>query len=241
MLLLGTAFALFGVQAKAQVDLTATGGVLSQSYTTLKGAFDAINVGTHTGAITIGISANTTETATASLNNSGAGAASYTSVAIAPTGGARVISGSIASSIIKLNGADNVTIDGRITGTGRNLTILNTSTSGSAAVWLASVVAGNGCTNNVIRNLELACGVTQNTATTSTFGIAMSGTTLSATSNGTDNDNNSFIENRIIRCRYGIMTRGTTTNLNENIQVLNNLVGPTAFGADEIGKVGIFM
>ncbi|MEZ4738893.1 MAG: hypothetical protein R2818_05925 [Flavobacteriales bacterium] len=32
-----------------------------------------------------------------------------------------------------------------------------------------------------------------------------------------------------------------STNLNENIQVLNNIVGPNAFGADEIGKVGIFM
>ncbi|MEZ4738894.1 MAG: hypothetical protein R2818_05930 [Flavobacteriales bacterium] len=113
--LLGAAFALVGT-ANAQVDLTATGGVLNQSYTTLKGAFDAINAGTHTGVISIGISANTTETATASLNNSGAGSANYTSVSIAPTGGARVISGSIASAIVKLNGVDNVTIDGRTPG-----------------------------------------------------------------------------------------------------------------------------
>ena len=35
------------------------------TYTTLKAAFDAVNAGTHTGTITLGISANTTETAVA--------------------------------------------------------------------------------------------------------------------------------------------------------------------------------
>ncbi|MBK8685512.1 MAG: hypothetical protein IPN26_11210 [Bacteroidetes bacterium] len=69
----------------------------------------------------------------------------------------------------------------------------------------------------------------------------MSGTTISTTSNGVDNDNNTIRDNRIIRARYGICTRGTTTNLNENVQVLNNIIGAAAFGADEIGKVGIFM
>ncbi len=40
------------------------GGHSAASYTTLKGAFDAINAGTHQGVIGIGISGNTTETAT---------------------------------------------------------------------------------------------------------------------------------------------------------------------------------
>ena len=234
-------FLLVGANVQAQVSVTATAGTVGPTtYTTLKGAFDAINLGTHQGAITIDISANTTETATAVLNATG-GTASYTSVLVQPTAAA-TISGSIVGAIIKLNGADNVTIDGRIGGTGRNLTIQNTNTStATAAVWLASVAAGNGVTNSVVRNCEILCGATQNTLTVSTFGIIMSGTTISTTANGTDNDNNSFIENRIIRCRYGIMTRGTTTNLNENIQVLDNIVGPTSFGADQIGKVGIFM
>ncbi|MCB9185092.1 MAG: hypothetical protein H6591_14375, partial [Flavobacteriales bacterium] len=240
--LLGVALFLFGIGAKAQVDVTATAGTLSQSYTTLGAAFTAINAGTHQGVITIGISGNTTESATASLNSGAVAPASWTSMSIAPTGGARVITGNIVGAIVKLNGADNVTIDGRIAGSGRNLTISNSNTSGStAAIWLASVAAGNGCTGNTIRNLEIACGATQNTSTNSTFGIIMCGTSISTTTNGVDNDNNTFQENRIIRCRYGITTRGTTTNLNESPQVLNNIVGPTAFGADEIGKVGIFM
>lgn len=208
------------------------------SYATLQTAFAAINVAGNngSGAISVVLSASTTETGTAVLDN-------FTWASVTVTATATVtVQGSIVGAIVKLNGADNVTFDGRISGTGRNITIQNNSTSGStAAIWLASVIAGNGATNNTIRNLELACGATQNTLTVSTFGIIMSGTTISTTANGTDNDNNIFRDNRIVRCRYGITTRGTTTNLNENIQVLNNIIGPAAFGTDEIGKVGIFM
>jgi hypothetical protein len=44
-------------------------------YATLKDAFDAINAGTHTGVINIGVCGDTTETAPAVLNASGGGAA----------------------------------------------------------------------------------------------------------------------------------------------------------------------
>ena len=82
-------------------------------YATLKGAFDAINAGTHTGAIIIGVCGDTTETAPAVLNASGTGSASYTSVLMVPNG-AHTISGAIVagSPLIDLNGADNVTING---------------------------------------------------------------------------------------------------------------------------------
>ncbi len=89
------ALSIFSGQLRAQVDVTATGGTPAASYVTLSAAFTAINGGTHTGTITIGISANTTEPAAgAILNASGAGAASYATISIQPTGGAaRVISG----------------------------------------------------------------------------------------------------------------------------------------------------
>nr|MBP6304211.1 hypothetical protein [Bacteroidia bacterium] len=115
----------------AQVDVTASGGTASASYSTLAAAFTEINNGTHTGTISIGISANTTETATATLNASGSGAASYSSISISPTGGAsRTISGAITagSPLIDLSGADNVTFDGLNSG-GNSLTISNTTAS----------------------------------------------------------------------------------------------------------------
>src|SRR5262245_13753331 len=72
-----TALACMTLHAGAQVSVTATAGTTGPTtYTTLKGAFDAVNAGTHQGAITIAITASTTETATASLNASGSGSAS---------------------------------------------------------------------------------------------------------------------------------------------------------------------
>jgi len=233
---------LFACQTiSAQVDVTATAGTPAASYTTVKLAFDAINAGTHQGAIAISLTGNTTETASAVLNSGAVGPASYTSVAITATTPV-VVSGTIVGAVIKLNGADNVTIDGRIAGVGRNITVQNTSTAAAtAAIWLASVAAGNGASNNVIRNLELLTGIDPTASGNSTFGIIMCGTTISTTANGVDNDNNSFIANRIIKARYGIVTRGTTTDLNINPIVTDNIVGPAAFGTDQISKVGIFM
>src|SRR6187549_3292759 len=99
---------LFANNVRAQVNVASTGGTLSASYTTLKTAFDSINAGAHTGVITMGISANTTETASAVLNGSGTGSASYSGVTINPTGGgARTITGAITAGfpLIDLNGA----------------------------------------------------------------------------------------------------------------------------------------
>lgn len=207
------------------------------TYATLSAAFTAINGGLQTGAnILVSIDNNTVETSTAALN-----AGTWASLNISPSG-IYSISGSIVGAIIKLNGADNVTIDGRILGSGRNLTVQNTNTSAStAAIWLSSLGAGAGCTNNIIRNLEILCGTNPVTSANATYGIIMCGTTISTTSNGDDNDNNTFTENRIIKCRYGIVTRGVTTNNNQNIIVSGNIIGPSSFGTDEIGKVGIFM
>ena len=228
-----------GIFASAQVTVTGSTGA-NNTYPTLKDAFDAVNAGDQTGNnISVAITANTTETASAVLN-----AGLWTSLTIRPTVAATV-SGSIVGAVIKLNSADNVTIDGRIggAGTGRSLTVANTSAAAAtAAIWLGSgTAAGSGATNNVIRNLELAGGAAQDALTVSTFGIIMSGATISTTSNGVDNDSNSFIANRIIRVRYGIVTRGTTTDNSLNAVVTDNIVGPAAFGADQIGKAGIFM
>jgi hypothetical protein len=240
---------MFGVVAcgtGGPIEVASSGGTTTPTaYATLKLAFDSINAGTHTGSINIFVCSNTTETATAALNSGAVAPASYTSITIRPFGGARIIEGSIVGAVVKLNGADNVTIDGRQNGTGsaRDLTVRNNNTSAAtAAIWLASVAAGNGASNNVIRNLEVAAGTDSSSSSTSaSFGIIMCGTTISVTANGVDNDNNSFIANRVIRARYGIVTRGTTTDLNINPIVTDNIVGPSAFGSDQIGKVGIFM
>ena len=69
----------------AQVGLTASGGTGTGTFTTLKAAFDAINLGTHQGNIVITITGTSTETLTATLNASGSGGASYSAILIKPS------------------------------------------------------------------------------------------------------------------------------------------------------------
>jgi len=116
--------------------VTATSGTTGPTnYTTLGAAFAAINAGTHTGAIDVSICASVSEGATpATLNSSGAGSASYTSVNIYPLADGLTVSGATVSGkgLIELNGADNVTIDGdnpNTAGINRNLTLQNTAVS----------------------------------------------------------------------------------------------------------------
>lgn len=126
--------ALIFVGGIVRSQVTVTGGV-TLSYTTLGAAFSAINSGVHTGAITVDISASTTETASAVLNSSGTGGANYTSLLIFPSVDGVAVNGSTTTAagrgVIELNGADFVTIDGdnpNTPGINRNLTIINNNT-----------------------------------------------------------------------------------------------------------------
>ncbi|MFZ4707982.1 MAG: beta strand repeat-containing protein, partial [Bacteroidales bacterium] len=119
---------LFVQNAKAaEPPANRTVGTTGANYATLKAAFDAINAGTLTGAVTLQIIDNTTETVQPELKASGTGAANYTSVVIYPTISGKTIYGNFAGANVFLNGADNVTIDGRVnrTGTTVDLTIAN--------------------------------------------------------------------------------------------------------------------
>jgi hypothetical protein len=141
-------FVIFSFIANAQVAVT-TGGPPT-NYATLTAAFSAINNGTHTGAITITLTANHTLTASAILNASGTGSANYSSINISPNTNV-IISCNFNTYALQLNGADNVTING-VNSSGISLTIRNTHTSnGYGNVLLFT----NGASNNVIKNCSL--------------------------------------------------------------------------------------
>ena len=118
------------------IRVTANAGTQGPTdYTSLKAAFDAINAGTHQGAITIMVNASTTETASAVLYQTGYNStSSYTSVNIYPTITGLSITGDLATPLIDLNGANKVIINGSLNGVnaGKSLTISNTSTSNTA-------------------------------------------------------------------------------------------------------------
>ncbi len=187
-------FILAGNFAKAQVDVVAGG---TTTYANLKLAFDAINAGTHTGAITINITGAGTYTdpaAPAILNSTGVGAANYTSVLIRPTADGVTISATTLTGrgVIELNAADNVTIDGdnpNTGGTNRNLTIQNLAAStvtytSAVRIMTSTTATFTSADNNTVKNCIItgsASGRMISTATSTTgsenttFGIYAGG------------------------------------------------------------------
>lgn len=128
----------------AELAATSSGGG-SGTYGTLKAVFDDINNGKLTGNITVQVKASTIETASAVLKASGTttagGTSSYTSVKIFPTSANLSISGNIASgNLIDLQGADHITIDGRMyvggipSSDSKSLTIENSAATAAVAI-----------------------------------------------------------------------------------------------------------
>ena len=215
------------------------------SYATLKSAFDAVNAGTHTGAVTVDIVNNTTETATAVIQRSGSGLSNYSSVTVRPSGGVRTVQGNINGAIIKIEYADNITIDGRINGEGRNLIIINNNAgfNFTSCIWVASSGIGSsiGSRHNTVRNCELNCGANQLAFNLVTYGIVQSGTNTDINGlGGANNDSNFYLNNKIYKCYIGIALLAYVTNINLFNVISGNVIGSSAYNSDEIGKSGIF-
>jgi hypothetical protein len=195
------------------------------SLTNAGGIFADINVRPVSGNINIEIAGDlTAETGANALN---AFASPFT-VKMYPTGVARIVSGSLSSNaLVKLNGADRVTIDGSIGGTGtdRSLTVNNTSTTSPTAIALVSLGTALGATDNTIKNLNIITG----SATATSYGISVGGTAGSA---GADNDNTSLINNNISVVTKGIYAVGTAAGLNNNLVITSNTVTSTSTGAN---------
>ncbi|MEI8005696.1 MAG: T9SS type A sorting domain-containing protein [Bacteroidota bacterium] len=197
---------------------TKTVGNTGANYSTLKLAFDAINAGAITGAITLQVIANTTETATAKLNQSGTGSANYTSVNINPIVSGLTITGNLALPLIDLSGADYVTIDGRVNATGSaiSLTISNTSTSATAGTSTIRFI--NDASSNVIKYCTI-----KGSTTAAASGIIF----FSTTSGTTGNDGNTISNNNITnsadasRPLNAIYSSGTAAYTN-SVNVISN-------------------
>ncbi|MDQ3815990.1 MAG: hypothetical protein M3347_18940, partial [Armatimonadota bacterium] len=146
------------------------------------GAFAVINSSALEGNLTLNISGDLSEDGTHGLNQVvSTDFPSYT-VTIQPADGTlKTISGNVANGMIRLNGADGVTIDGRSGGTGRFLRFRNTNTSNPTIALL------NDASNNTIRS-SIIEGAT--TSTTNGVVFVSTGTT-------TGNDNNTITDNLI--------------------------------------------
>lgn len=209
------------------------------------GIFKAINFGVLTGNVTINITSDLSgETDAIALSQWGeVGVGGYT-VTIKPSGGPRTItSTATALDVIKLNGADRVTIDGSINGgTDRSLTLVNPNpNSGTDVIFVASSGVGAGAANNTIKNCILRAGARGTGAdvlpVVTTFGI-LAGLNTRAV-NGPDNDNLTIHNNQFERMSIGIQAGGTAAGLNDNLVIQDNVLGDAVVDANTIGRIGI--
>ncbi len=212
------------------------------AYPTLTAAVAALNTSCISGTVTLSLTDATyaAETFPITINSLlGSG-----SLIIKPTG-TTTISGSSATALLLINGADNVTIDGSssttenslcpLTSASRNLTFTNTNAVTTAAViWLATTAAFDPATNCTVKN----CIISGASASTTIVGLGAGGPTIG--NGGTNNDNISFINNDIRACQFGIYSAGANaTYKNQNITVNQNFINTAA--PNNLGQGGIYL
>ena len=167
-----------------------------------------------------------------------AGSSSTNTLTIKPASGvSATITGSNASAILKLNGADYVIIDGSNNGTtSKNLTFENTNTgTTSVVVWVGSASASNGANNVTIKN-----SIVKGNAPTTTFAAILSSSGTTAGNVAEAANNNLLIQNNsVLEASYGIAAVGNSSYQNGTV-ITENIIGsntPTEY----IGFRGIFV
>jgi len=205
-----------------------TGG----DYPTLTGAgglFEDINAKVVTSNITATILSDLTEDGTNALNQWNEDAPGNFTVTIKPnTAATPTVSGTYAGGLIRLNGADRVTIDGSNSGsTDRSMTIQNNSAvANTAAIQIISLGNDAGATDNTIKNCNIKAGEIGSTTSIHTFGIYAGSSAISNSGTGADNDNLTIQNNKISKARYGIFIRAAATaNTNDNLVITGNEIG----------------
>lgn len=147
-----------------------------------------------------------------------------------------VISGDNVTGIFVFSGADYVTIDGSNTvgGTTRDLTIVNTNTNvdSSKVIYLKGPAAGNGSTNNAVKNCNI-----RGDSNTTTWCAVFSGGADPYDIPPAANNNNTFSNNTITRAVTAIALVGPSGNESNNI-ITGNSIGSTV-SADKLGFSGI--
>lgn len=227
VLLLALPINLFGDDVK-------TVGTSGADYPTLNEAFFDINNGILTGVITLQIIDNITESATAELFESGYGGTSnYTSITIYPTGSGFKIDGDIDGPLISLNGATNVTIDGRVNATGSAIdlviTNINTGTSASTIHFI----------NDASGNVVTYCRI-MGSSTNFAGGVIF----FSTSGTGSGNDGNTIDLNEITgdpagRPYNAIYSAGTTGQENSGNTISNNNIFDFISPANSSGGINL--
>lgn len=204
----------------ASVKLLDASGIEISSHASISDAYTAIAVPL-TQAHTIELQSTylgTSETVPlVFLPKAGASATNTITIRPAANFSSVTLSASVSGSLVELNDADYLILDGRPGGVGttRAITLNNTGTNGNT---LGLV---NGASYNIIRYLHLQNSGTGSASRT----IAV----LTSVSNTDGNSNNRFEYNLSTGSRYGINTNGTAANPNRNNVYYGNEIQSTIF------------
>jgi len=205
------------VMARAGILNVANSNASSNGdYSTLKAAFAAIN-GENQNVFNIFVTINgsPTELGTAVLN-----AGLWTTLRVYPTGNFSV-TGNLAAPLINLNGADNVTIDGRINQLGATKTLIISNTSN--AVNASTIQLANDANNNTIQYCMISGS--NNSSLGVPFGT-INMTAGIALGNDNNNINNNDIYNATTLPAYAIYSYtgpGSAFSNDNNIVANNNI------------------
>jgi hypothetical protein len=213
-----------------------TGGTYP-SLTNVGGIFEAMNLAGASGPVTINIISDMAgETGANPLNPIPGNPA----ILIKPSGAARTISGNAPFAVIRINGADNIRIDGStaasIVGGNpvlRQLTVQNLSTSTSSGV-IHIGSATESSTGNTVQNVNVLGSSPIQTLLGISVGAAGVG------SQAAFNNNNTRIENcSVSGTSFGIFSSGVTLTPNTGTVITQNDLSTVA--PNNIGRGGIIV
>ena len=214
---------LFTWQAEAQVVKTV--GATGADFTSLRQAMAAINAntdGAYVGAIELQIIDNTIEPSDGVISPDLVGinvSTVWTSLKIYPTVSGKTISGDFSGALISLNGANNVTIDGRRNqiGTTRALTIINTGGTNPAIA--STITMKMDACNNTVKYCTIKG------SSTNLYGGTI---TLGSTSAIGGNNNNTISNNLItnvsntLRPTYSVYSAGSLNGAPNKLNTISN-------------------
>jgi uncharacterized repeat protein (TIGR02543 family) len=138
--------------------------------------------------------------------NAYSGASATNTVTIRPAVGNIVnMSGNNNTAMLLLSGTDYMILEGsnQVGGTSRDWTIENLNGEGSAVVWIASTIPGDGSTNNIVRNLRVR-GSGAGTAA----GVGIGGPGVGLASSGAGNNSNRVENVQVERAQVGVYASG---------------------------------
>ena len=220
-------FPIIGTPHKYRIGAGVSGTLLvgtGKTYTSLTktgGVFEYLNNNLLAGNVNIVITSNLTEDGTNALNYFAETLGSGYKISIKSNGDTlRTIAGAYGGGLIRINGADRVSIDGSYNGTGSYLTFdNNTTVSGNSTIQLISLGNNAGVENFTLNNCKIIGGTGSNTIPIHIGGLSL------PYSAGESNKNIKILNNTIIRGSVGLYIGGAAVSPSDSIVAAGNTIG----------------